>query len=180
MPKRRLGYGEIVLENDSQASSRRRRGSNGGTENPKRPTTRRSSEILLGLSHSCKKHAEYHKDRKNITLHEEENHLPARCKSDLQALRNLLPKVEKTFQPPTKGKVGPAASDVALLCEFYGSILGGTFCPHAPHLFHLGKSTTEGRIIYSIGLEVFCLSLARISPHTHETPTDSFLQFLIE
>lgn len=141
MPKRALGYGELAVQKDTPERRRRLAEASG---NSRRPSNRRSSEILLGLSHSCKKHAEVHKDKKSVAIHDEENDLPTRCISDLRALRNLLPKVEKAFQPPTKGKPGPAAQDVALLCEFYGSVLGGTFCPHAPHLFHLGKSAAEG------------------------------------
>ena len=70
MPKRALGYGELPVEKDSPERRRRLADASG---NARRPSNRRSSEILLGLSHSCKKHAEFHKERKSVTLHDEEN-----------------------------------------------------------------------------------------------------------
>jgi hypothetical protein len=100
----------------------------------------------LKLSDACNKHAAYHQGRNNsVRADEDEENLPEKCRNDLQSLRLLLPRVEKSFQPPAPGKKGPEAADVAHLCDFYNSVLRGVYCPHAPHLFHWGKEPKDGK-----------------------------------
>jgi hypothetical protein len=149
MPKRRL-YIDGGAENEASSSSvsERGRGPQQATTGQSRRSAaqRRSSDVLLRLSDACNKHATYHKGRKNTGQSEDdEDNLPERCRSDLQILRNLLPKVEKSFQPPAPGKKGPEAEDIAHLCDFYNSVLRGAYCPHAPHLFQRGQSAKDGK-----------------------------------
>lgn len=157
MPKRRL-YQEVAGENNesspSSTSSIQGRGQQqqdlaGRPHHSHRSSSQRRSSnpsVLLILSDACNKHAAYHQSRKSpIRADADEENLPEKCQKDLQSLRELLPKVEKSFQPPSPGKRGPEASDVAHLCDFYTSILRGNYCPHAPHLLCWGKDPEEGK-----------------------------------
>jgi hypothetical protein len=154
MPKRRLGYGEVAMETQAPSPSQTRR-SPPAPNAEKPPPTRRSSsrrkssDFLLHLSRSCNAHAtKCHKDpRTTISAEDEEERIPDQCRADLEAMRNLLPEIEKKFQPPAQGQRGPEAHDVAHLCDFYNSVMQGNYCPYAPHLFHLGKSPKDGSYI---------------------------------
>ena len=133
-----------------------------------------STGILLKMSDACCKHGDYHKkqlpnsraDPKN-----NEENLPQRCLKDIRALRQLLPKVEKSIQPQvdTPGwkrkrsrakslkETGADASDVSHLCDFYDTVLNGHFCPHAPHLFQWGKGGIDGKA-RKVGKSIFVTS----------------------
>ena len=76
-------------------------------------------------------------------IDDDEENIPEQCRIDLEKLRNLLPEIEKKFHPSTHGEKGPAAQDIAHLCDFYNSVMQGNYCPYAPHLFHMGKSPHE-------------------------------------
>lgn len=107
----------------------------------------KSSDVLIKLSQSCNNHlSNCHKDRRvtGNTEEEEEENIPEQCKMDLEKLRNLLPEIEKKFHPNGHGEKGPEAQDVAHLCDFYNSVMQGNYCPYAPHLFHMGKSPSDG------------------------------------
>lgn len=85
---------------------------------------------------------------------ENEADIPDRCRTDIQTLRLLLPRVEKSCKAPKSGhKGGPEATDVAHLCDFYYSVIQGTYCPHQPHIFQWGKGGVEGEEI------VLCMPL---------------------
>jgi hypothetical protein len=49
----------------------------------------------------------------------------------------------------------PEASDVAHLCDFYHSVMGGVYCPHAPHLFRWGKGGIDGKTAHEIHIHSF-------------------------
>lgn len=164
MPKRRLGYGQVAIEAKAPPLSQTRRSPPAPNAEKPGPTQQRSSsrgktsDVLLKLSRSCKFHAEHWHSDWSGAVEEDEESIPAHCKGDLEGLRNLLPKIEEKFQPPATGQKGPEAHDVAHLCDFYISVMKGNYCPHAPHLFHLGKSPTDGEYI-------------RFSCRVHPTPT---------
>ena len=124
-----------------------------------------STEILLKMSDACCKHGDYHSKKQpncRPDPNNDEANLPQRCLKDIRALRQLLPKVEKTIQPQVDSneaspraaktgrskaiqKEGTEASDICHLCDFYESVLNGVFCPHAPHLFQWGKGGIDGK-----------------------------------
>ena len=161
MPKRRLGYGEVAME--TKVPSQRRRSPSAptaevpGVSSRRAPSSRRqSSDYLLKLSQCCNSHAsKCPKDRRTATTcaDDEEERIPDLCSADLEQLRNLLPEIEKKFQPPGAGQKGPEADDVAHLCDFYNSVIQGHYCPFMPHLFHLGKSPKDGEF----GFLLFCI-----------------------
>jgi hypothetical protein len=64
--------------------------------------------------------------------------MPEVCRKELGILTKLLPKVEEALDE------SPSVDDVANLCDFYVSVLRGTFCPYMPTLFRLGKEPIEG------------------------------------
>lgn len=153
MPKRRLGYSEVAMETKAPPPSQTRRSSPAPATETSGPASRRSSsrrkssDFLLKLSRSCNAHAtNCHKDRiaRPVGLEDEVERIPDQCRADLEQLRNLLPEIEKKFQPPAPGQRGPEAHDVAHLCDFYNSVMQGNYCPYAPHLFDLGKSPKNG------------------------------------
>jgi len=154
MPKRRLGYGEVAVAKARALSPAppTRRSAAAADKSPSRNSSSRSktSDLLVKLSRSCNSHSSNcHKDRKGGVLRgaedkDDERTIPAQCRTDLEKLRNLLPEIEKKFQPPGRDEKGPEAHDVAHLCDFYNSAMQGNYCPYAPHLFHMGKSGNEG------------------------------------
>lgn len=151
MPKRRLPR-EIAGEENVTSSSSSSSSLPESSRQPQQPSNRsssqrRSSNVLLSLSNACNKHATYHQGRRKASgrIDDDEENLPEKCRKDLQDLRKLLPKVEKSFRPPARGERGPKAEDVASLCDFYRSALNGGYCPHAPHLFHWGKVPQNGK-----------------------------------
>lgn len=153
MTKRKLSYAEVAK--DSKASSLSlgrdvsRQISEKSSSASRRPSRRNSSDVLIKLSHSCNAHFNNcHKDRKSVVNFEDEvENIPDQCRVDLEKLRNLLPEIEKKFQPPAHGERGPDAHDVAHLCDFYNSVMQGNYCPHAPHLFGTGKVLNDGQFI---------------------------------
>ena len=140
MPKRRL-YNETADENDGSTSA----SSSRGRSTQRSSSHRKSSDVLLSLADACTRHSEYHQSRNDSSaVAEDEGDIPEKCCAVLERLRQLLPRVEKSFQPPPPGKKGPDASDIAHLCNFYDSALQGVYCPHASHLFQRGKDPKEG------------------------------------
>ena len=108
-------------------------------------TTPRISEILLKMSDACNKHAAYHLSRKSgHRLEGSDDSLPEKCRVDLRNLSLLLPKVEKSYKASAIEQKGPASCDVVHLCEFYCSVVRGSYCPHAPQIFLWGKGGSEG------------------------------------
>ncbi len=146
MPKRRLSYGEVVNGVKTPPPSLGRDISLQIVDTTSSASRKKSSDVLIKLSHSCNAHSNNcHRDR-NIVVNvdNEAEDIPEQCRVDLEKLRNLLPEIEKKFQPPAYGGKGPEANDVAHLCDFYNSAMQGSYCPYAPHLFHRGKSPDSG------------------------------------
>jgi hypothetical protein len=108
--------------------------------------------LLLHLSECCHRHQVSHHSKKDSTAsvwceHDEEQ-IPEGCREAIDMLRKILPKVElksMSIHRVPGQKRGPPARDVAHMCDFYTSALNGVFCPHAPHLFLLGKGATESK-----------------------------------
>lgn len=71
--------------------------------------------------------------KKPTFLHE--SIIPPDCQSALDSLRVILPKLEAEMN----------VSVLVPMCDFYISALDGIFCPHAPHLFVLGKGARESK-----------------------------------
>ena len=109
------------------------------------PDTHPSSRLLQQLSDSCNKHQASHKTKglENEFFEDEEN-IPNFCREALAILRGLLPRVEKHYRAAEPGHPGPTPLDVRHICDFYCNVIAGGFCPHAPHLFRLGKGGAEG------------------------------------
>jgi hypothetical protein len=74
-------------------------------------------------------------------LTESEEEVPRYCQESLQSLRVIVPKVERNYPPRET-----SATELHHLCDFYQDVLSGGFCPHAPHLFLLGKGATESKL----------------------------------
>jgi hypothetical protein len=107
------------------------------------------ASLLLELSGCCHRHLVAHHAKKESAATvwcDDEEQIPEGCRVAITSLRQILPKVEAkhTYRAPGQKK-GPAARDVAHMCDFYTSVLGGVFCPHAQHLFLLGKGATESK-----------------------------------
>jgi hypothetical protein len=111
--------------------------------------------LLHVLSECCHRHqASYHNKKDSnsaVWCQDDEEEVPDGCRDAIDMLRKILPKVElKSMsivhsEPGQKKGRGPPARDVAHMCDFYTSALNGVFCPHAPHLFLLGKGATESK-----------------------------------
>jgi hypothetical protein len=119
--------------------------------------------LLLVLSECCHRHQVSHHNKKDSSsataasnwCQDDEEQVPDGCREAIDMLRKILPKVElKSMsidryhhreQPGGQKQRGPPARDVAHMCDFYTSALNGVFCPHAPHLFLLGKGGTESK-----------------------------------
>eukprot|EP00934_Nitzschia_sp_Nitz4_P002344 Nitzschia sp. Nitz4//scaffold9_size221794//64787//75082//NITZ4_001337-RA/size221794-augustus-gene-0.161-mRNA-1//-1//CDS//3329560974//2344//frame0 len=147
MPKRRLGYSQVGGTTSPKDSGHKRTveeipkqaGDSGSSNNDGREalTHSRNMDILLKLSESCRQHADFHKPRAEpINVYDAPDQWPSTCRHDLDTLRNLLPRVEKTFDP---SRTCPA-QEVASLCDFYATVLRGDHCPYAPHLLDLGRN----------------------------------------
>jgi hypothetical protein len=110
--------------------------------------------LLLRLSECCHRHQVSHHNKKDsnaaIWCQDDEEQVPDGCRDAIDMLRKILPKVELKSMSihreagQNRGR-GPPARDVAHMCDFYTSALNGVFCPHAPHLFLLGKGATESK-----------------------------------
>jgi hypothetical protein len=109
--------------------------------------------LLLRLSECCHRHQVSHHSKKDsasaaVWCQEDEEQVPDGCREAIDMLRKILPKVElksMSIHREPGQKRGPPARDVAHMCDFYTSALNGVFCPHAPHLFLLGKGGTESK-----------------------------------
>lgn len=116
--------------------------------------------LLLRLSECCHRHQVSHHNHKKdhssnanaaVWCQDDEEQVPDGCRDAIDMLRKILPKVElksmaiQHREPGQKKGRGPPARDVAHMCAFYTSALNGVFCPHAPHLFLLGKGATESK-----------------------------------
>jgi hypothetical protein len=106
--------------------------------------------LLLQLSECCHRHQVSLHAKKESTAsvwcQDDEEQVPQGCRLAIDMLRKILPKVElksMSIHRAPGQKRGPPARDVAHMCDFYTSVLNGVFCPHAPHLFLLGKGATE-------------------------------------
>ena len=109
--------------------------------------------LLLLLSECCHRHQVSHHNKKGsnaaVWCQDDEEQVPDGCREAIDTLRKILPKVElksmSIQREPGQKTRGPPARDVAHMCDFYTSALNGVFCPHAPHLFLLGKGATESK-----------------------------------
>lgn len=159
MPKRRLGYGEVVAEEGAAPPSRSKKSPGSPPTQEKNPGSnrpqprRKTAEILLKLSHSCNLHLRscHNEKNSNASIVDDDERVPLRCQNDLENLGNLLPQIELKFRPPEPGDEGPSAEDVVHLCAFYNSTMQSLYCPYAPRLFEQGKSTEHGKVILSCG-----------------------------
>jgi hypothetical protein len=143
MPKRRntqLDFGNNDLQDSSSHPPTT------ATSGPQHLAQPQERTVLLKLSDACRKHSKFHHNQKaSMRADENEADIPDRCRTDIQTLRLLLPRVEKSCKAPKSGqKGGPEATDVAHLCAFYYSVIQGTYCPHQPHIFQWGKGGLEG------------------------------------
>lgn len=154
MPKRRLGYGEVVVGEGTAPPSRTKTPTTSPSTQTKESSSRRqprrkTAEILLKLSHSCNLHLKSchsEKDSNDATIVDDDDRIPLRCENDLENLRNLLPQIELKFRPPQLGEQGPSADDVVHLCVFYNSTIQSLYCPYAPRLLDQGKSMEQGTV----------------------------------
>lgn len=114
-------------------------------------TPAEDESLLLRLSECCQRHQVSHHNKKDsssasVWCQDDEEQVPDGCREAIDMLRKILPKVEiKSIHREPGQKKGPLARDVAHMCDFYTSALNGVFCPHAPHLFLLGKGATESK-----------------------------------
>jgi hypothetical protein len=151
---------------------------------------RRSSQILVKLSNACQSHQkDFHLSNNNdghanaaAVVNNNRAHrtgaietdIPASCQSALSKLESLLPKLQREI--PFKYAWREVASnidaneeeyaaildDVLLLCDFYGSILSGYYCPHMPQLFHWGKHIGSSKFCERDGCYRLSLSVTQI------------------
>lgn len=142
------------------------------------------------IHHPDRKQPNNKKVRINEMMEEEE--IPEVCRKAIHSLRGLMPKLEKAIAPTIGSSVGvnhrsssrnsrsnrlshnsaddtveaaAALDDVLHLCEFYNSVLTGYYCPHMPHLFHLGKDvgTSKFEVEFRWILQLDWLSSLRCS-----------------
>jgi hypothetical protein len=107
--------------------------------------------MLLRLSTACKKHQAWHKENPGDTftfpcIHVENT--PEKCQRELHILRRVLSTLEKEYQPNNASRNSSRNSKgtpehVGHMCDFYRDVLAGGFCPHAPHLFQLGRGAID-------------------------------------
>ena len=163
MPKRRLGYGEVVVGEGTGPQSRTTNPTTSPTTEKKESSSRRqprrkTAEILLKLSHSCNLHSKSchsEKTSNDTTIVDDDDRIPLRCENDLENLRNLLPQIELKFRPPQMGEQGPSADDIVHLCAFYNSTMQSLYCPYAPRLFEQGKSMEQGKVLFVLAASNF-------------------------
>jgi hypothetical protein len=114
--------------------------------------------LLIILSDNCRKHSingnTHHES--NHVLSEEWDNVPLFCQEALTTLKRILPRVENRIliiennnnnnnnSNDTK-MISSNVSDLGHLCDFYNDVILGGFCPHALHLFDLGKGAIEGK-----------------------------------
>jgi hypothetical protein len=107
--------------------------------------------MLLRLSNACKKHQAWHKENPDDTfrfpcIHVENT--PEKCQRELDILRKVLFKLEQEYQAAATTTVSTSATPehVGHMCDFYRDALAGGFCPHAPHLFQLGRGAMDSTL----------------------------------
>jgi hypothetical protein len=117
--------------------------------------------LLVLLSDNCRKHkisGNTHHECNNI-LTEEWDDVPGYCQEALTALKRILPRVEHRIPIGNNVKVSSSVSDLGHLCDFYNDVIRGGFCPHALHLFDLGKGAVEGTILK---FEIYSMVVQRV------------------
>lgn len=109
-----------------------------------------SRRLLEQLSDSCREHWNAcHNDNDYVAATSETITIPMTCRKALSILGELLPRVEKRcYQSCCVGH--PQHTPWLDLWKFYDSVLKGTFCPHAPHLFRNKPWEVLNRVFYLI------------------------------
>lgn len=101
-------------------------------------TSSAAEDRILRLSEGCRQHRLVH--AKRVDVLDEFSAIPEDCQLSLDSLSTILPRLEAEW--------GIVSSDSSALlpavCDFYRSVLTGAFCPHAPHLFRLGRNGDQG------------------------------------
>jgi hypothetical protein len=105
-------------------------------------TTSSAEDRILKLSEGCRQHRLVH--AKRVDVLDEFNAIPEDCQQSLDSLSTILPRLEAEW--------GTVSSEISALlpamCDFYRSVLAGAFCPHAPHLFRLGRHGDQGALYH--------------------------------
>ena len=124
------------------------------------------NELLLALSASCQKHKEQHHSKDTSDPNgatDQHSHvrdsqadqergwqphgieasdskaIPPKCRSSLETLQQLLKRVDEIYSP----EMSPHSSHVINLCDFFLSVISGSFCPHFRRLFRCDESHND-------------------------------------
>ena len=93
----------------------------------------RPNKLLVELSEACNTHQTHHRQRCRLCPNFDD--CEPFCRDAIIALRNAIPKVEQALDSKPE--------NIRQLCIFYQSVVGGIFCPQAPHLFDVGRKGVE-------------------------------------
>ena len=112
-----------------------------------------SKSLLIRLAESCHAHrTNFHSRQEDDTDYESpsEEEMKA-CASDMEKLRNAMPRIEAACHCKKKGDAVDAvdAKQVNHLCLFYNSVVEGVYCPQSMELlFDNGRLGIESKSIY--------------------------------
>jgi hypothetical protein len=111
-----------------------------------------TTTLLVKLAESCQTHfATRHANDETMTTTTVATTLEqAPCRSDLETLLAVLPRVEESIAAMTNTKSSSSSSNsnsnnntqMFQLCHFYTDAMDGGFCPHATLLFLSAESST--------------------------------------